>query len=148
MPFPGAVTHYRAGRAGGVCFVAVRDVDPLQLVESILHEATHALDIAWDGSGVLDELRKKLQESAPPVGRNVLHNVPHTLMFVHAAETVRRNIDPTHKHYGDVAGYYAKVPRATGAVRQPWIEYLDGKLSREDALDHMVQSVSSPTGPQ
>lgn len=145
MPYPGAVTQLRPGRAGGVCFVAVRGVEPLQLVETILHEATHALDVVWPETAVLDQLRSKLQAVGPPVDRRDLRDVPHTLMFVHAGETVRRNIDADHRHYGDVSGYYAKVPRATNAVRGPWIDYLDGKTTGDEALERIVDALRTRT---
>jgi len=145
MPYPGAVTQLRPGRVGGVCFVAVRGVEPLQLVETILHEATHALDVVWPETDVFEQLRVKLQAVGPPVDRRDLRDVPHTLMFVHAGETVRRNIDADHRHYGDVSGYYAKVPRATNAVRGPWIDYLDEKTSRDEALERIVDALRSGT---
>src|SRR5262245_3578795 len=57
--WPGAVTHYDdAGR--GVCFVAVDPVPGTQLFETVLHEATHALDIATEESA-LGALRKALE---------------------------------------------------------------------------------------
>jgi hypothetical protein len=97
----------------------------------------------WGDSAVLDQLRGKLQAISPPINRRDLRDVPHTLMFVHAGETVRRNIDADHRHYGDVSGYYAKVPRATNAVRGPWIDYLDGKTSRDEALERIVDALRS-----
>ncbi len=145
MPAPGAVTQLRPGRVGGVCFVAVRDVEPLQLVETVLHEATHALDVVWKETAVLDRLRSKLRAAAAALRPGDLRDVPHTLMFVHAGETVRRNIDPSHRHYGDVSGYYAKLSRATQAVRGPWIDYLDGKIPRDQALDRIVAALGSDT---
>ncbi len=146
MPWPGAVTQLRPARAGGICFVAVRDVEPLQLIETILHESTHALDVVWKEDATLDHLRSKLQAAGPSVDQRDLHDVPHTLMFVHAGETVRRNIDPNHQHYGDVSGYYARLSRATQAVRGPWVDYLDGKASREEALDRIVRSLAPAGG--
>lgn len=140
MMFPGAVTQIRPGRVGGVCFVAVRGIEPLQLVETVLHESTHALDVVWGEDSVFHELRTKLS-AVLPTGSRDLHDVPHTLMFVHAGETVRRIVDPGHRHYGDVSGYYARLGRATKAVRQPWVDYLDGKISREAAVSQMVEAV-------
>ena len=65
-------------------------------------------------------------------------DVPHTLMFVQSAATVRRVLNPAHKDYGDVAGYYAKVPVAARIVRAAWGDYLAGHLTREKAIQQMV----------
>jgi hypothetical protein len=67
-----------------------------------------------------------------------VHDFVHTLMFVQAAGTVRRVLDPGHKDYGDVDGYYAKVPRAAAVVVPAWRDYLDGKISREAAVEKIV----------
>ena len=59
-------------------------------------------------------------------------------MFVQSAESIRRTVDERHEDYGDVAGYYAKVPRAAPLVRSTWKDHLDGKLTREDALERIA----------
>lgn len=146
MPFPGAETNIRPDGAA-VCFVAVRGQDPLQLIETILHESTHALDVVWARGTVLDQLRRLLEEAGDTVRKEDLRYVPHTLMFVHAGETVRRLLDAKHRHYGDVSGYYQKVPRAAEAVRQPWIDYLDGKTTRDAALLRIVNTLEASNQP-
>ena len=138
-PFPGAFTHRaRGGRA--VCFVSARDAAGSQLYETVLHEATHALDVATYGHNVFATLREKLSEAGLSRRDRGLRDVPHTLMFVHTAETVRRVLDPHHEHYGHVSGYYKKVPQATEAVLPPWTDYLDGKITQAAALDRIVQT--------
>ncbi len=144
MPFPGAETDLRPGGKEAVVFIAVRGGDVMQLVETVFHESTHALDVAWpQGVSALDQLRNLLREAGDPIHDHDLRDVPHTLMFVHAGETVRRIMNPRHLHYGDVSGYYQKVPRASEAVRGPWIDYLDGKISRDGALLRMVNTLEA-----
>lgn len=139
MMFPGAVTQILPGRSGGVCFVAVRGVPQWQLVEVVLHESTHAMDVLWGEDSALAKLRTRLSPVLPAGSRN-LDDIPHTLMFVQSGETVRRVLTPKHQHYGDVSRYYSKVYEATKAVREPWMEYLDGKISSDQAIDKIVEA--------
>jgi len=132
-PDPGGFTH-RMRRGGGVCFIAVDGVTELLLCETVLHEAIHALDIASESRPTaLVELRRMLTKAGVERTSPLYRDVPHTLMFVQAGETVRRRIDANHRHYGE-GGYYDKVSEVVAAVRPAWEMYLDGKCSREDAL--------------
>jgi hypothetical protein len=144
-PAPGAVTHRRRG-GGGVCFISADSGAAALLPEIVLHEAIHALDIATaDQDTALQALRKALREAGLDPKDPRSRDVPHTLMFVMAGETVRHVLDPALQHYGDVAGYYAKVPAATAAVRPAWTEYLDGKLTRAAAVARIVtETVKNP----
>jgi hypothetical protein len=110
------------------------------MVETVLHECIHALDISTQSQPTaLQVLRKDLQAAGLAPRSEMMRSVPHTLMFVQAGETVRRLLNPEHKHYGDVAGYYAKVPEAVAAVREPWTAYLDEKLTRDAAIKQIVE---------
>lgn len=143
MMFPEAVTMRRPEGAGGVCFLAVRGVEKFHLIELILHESTHAMDVVWGEDSGLAQLRTKLAAVLPAESRD-LHDIPHTLMFVQSGETVSRLLKKRYKHYGDSSRYYAKVANATKAVMAPWMEYLDGKISREQAFDKMVEAAKQP----
>jgi hypothetical protein len=143
-PWPQGVTHRRPD-GSGVCFVGLNGVQGTQFLETILHESTHALDVAAQGEGgVLDELRARLEKLGYTPRDRELRDAPHTLMFVQAGETVRRLIDPEHKHYGDVAGYYPKVERVARIELRIWREHLDGKLTRAQALEQIVAEVGPP----
>jgi hypothetical protein len=140
-PPPGAVTHRARGNRG-VCFVSTQDLTRMLLMEAMLHEATHALDLATTTTGsVLIDLRNCLVASGFDPQSQAYRDVPHTLMFVQAGETVRRLLDPAHRHYGDISGYYAKVPQATQAVKGAWLSYLDGQTSRQDTIQQIVDEV-------
>ena len=198
-PFPGAVTHRKPG-GGGVCFVSVKDVEGTQLLESVLHEATHALDVLGrpapgeekarespsekgaekdpeegsDGGtekppkkaseepaepvderaaenpelSVLDLLRARLERAGFSRRDPEWRNVPHTLMFVQAGETIRRIVDPKHEHYGVTAKYYDKVRAIADVELAAWTAYLDGKTSREAALEKILASIRDAKSPR
>jgi hypothetical protein len=137
-PWPGGVTYRTPG--GAACFIDTRANGPAVRTEIILHEATHALDVATAGHNVIEQLRQRLAEANVPPRQ--AHDLWHTLMFVQSAETVRRVLDPKHQDYGEVAGYYAKVAAATRAVRPAWTAYLDGQGTRDAALARMVRVFS------
>ncbi|MCK6445415.1 MAG: hypothetical protein L6Q99_03405 [Planctomycetes bacterium] len=138
-PEPGAVTQ-RDDAGRGVCFVSLGAHAGTLLHESILHEALHALDVASPTS-VLTKLRAKLEAAGIGPREREWRDVPHTLMFVQAAETVRRVLAPEHRAYGDVAGYYAKVRSIADLELALWPRRLAGELSTEVALDELVRAV-------
>ena len=59
-PFPGSVTQ-RDDSGRGVCFVSVHGTSGTLLVETMVHELTHAFDVADQGESVLAKLRKLLE---------------------------------------------------------------------------------------
>ena len=139
-PFPGAVTHLGAD-GKGVCFVAVGNAPGSQLFETILHEATHALDVASGNDSALGELRFLLLASGVGQTDKLLRDLPHTLMFVQSAESIRRVIDPAHQDYGEVAKLYARMGPNAEFVRGFWRERLDGKTKSTEALQQIVANV-------
>jgi hypothetical protein len=146
-PFPQAVTHRRRG-GGGICFVGLSELKGLLLCETVLHEATHALDVATRDSGsVLVDLQERLRTAGFGPGTPAYRDVPHTVIFVQAGETVRRLLDSAHRHYGEVCGYYAKVPAAAEAVRAWWPPYLDGAIGHAEVVERIVQHFVQNPGP-
>lgn len=138
-PWPGAFTLSQPS-SKGICFVSI-DRDELQgtaLWEIVLHEATHAFDIDPKGHDLFDEMRDRLEKAGVPRSNRLFRNVPHTVMFVQAAETIRRFVNPAHKHYGDISGYYGRMGEAGEIVRNTWTNHLDGKIDREEAIRIMV----------
>jgi len=153
QPFPGAVTHVSPA-GSGVCFVSVQSNKGTQLLEIILHESTHALDIATPAAdppangGVLDELRARLEKAGFTRKDPDFRDVPHTLMFVQAGETIRRLVDGAHEHYGVVAGYYDKVRVVADLELPVWKDHLDGKSTRAEALDRIVSGLLTARKPK
>lgn len=142
-PSPGGVT-YRT-RSGSECVVAVSGLSPSLLAEIVLHEASHALDVAtMRQPTALMQLRHTLQaagvDSTDPRHRDIWH----TIMFIQSAETIRRIVDPSHLDYGEHAGYYTRVRNIADVQRPIWKSYLNEQITLQDALDAIVRELTQP----
>ncbi|HLL74875.1 MAG TPA: hypothetical protein VK421_06385 [Pyrinomonadaceae bacterium] len=151
--YPGAFTNYT--RDSILSIVSVKTFPGTLLEENVLHEALHSLDVVagagqQGGTGarsIFAELRDRLRKAG--VSERDLQDAAHFIVFVTAAEAVRQIIDPAHKHYGDVQNVYTRLPRSAPVV-PVWRDYLGGKLTRERALDLMIEKVprAEPPKPQ
>jgi hypothetical protein len=90
---------------------------------------------------VLDLLRARLEKAGFTRRDKEWREVPHTLMFVQAGETIRRVVDPKHEPYGVVAKYYDKVRPIADVEIPAWTAYLDGKTTREEAVEKILAAV-------
>lgn len=138
-PFPGAFTMRSQGNPFSV--VALEGEPDSQWVEIVVHESIHGLDDLTGEGSVLAELRRRLAQ-VPGADPGEIRNFVHTIMFVQPASTVRRILDPSHKDYGDAAGYYNRADRAATVVVPAWRDYLDGKITREAAVERIVKGFS------
>lgn len=128
---PGAFTSL-SDVTGAVCFVGVEKLRGTSLLETIVHEATHAMDGPTSRSGsVLDRLR----------GAVANRDVWHSLIFVQAGETIRRLVDPSHVHYGVTHTYYDRVP-SSKPVLEHWVAHLDGESDADTAIERIAAASS------
>ncbi|WP_197041564.1 hypothetical protein [Chondromyces apiculatus] len=137
-PRPQGFTFRRPG-GRTLSVIAVEGRPELLVLETVLHEAIHALEVHSGGRGsALDQLRARLGAGgvtdADPLSREAIHG----LIFIQAGETVRRLVDPSHRHYGEVAGVYAKAQRSASVELPIWKDYLDGKLTRDAAIERIA----------
>ncbi len=144
-PWPGAETMLDTQGRGvsfvGVSFIAAGSAPDSQFFEIVLHEVTHTLDVASGEASVFGELRARLGAAGLDPRDRRLHDLPHTLMFVQAAESIRRVIDPAHVDYGEIQKVYARSGPGSEDLRGFWRDHLDGKLTRAEALDLIVASL-------
>lgn len=118
------------------------------LAETVLHESTHALDVASRGDqDAFTVLRAKLEERG--IGREDprYRSVPHLIMFVQSEETMRRVYDPGHLAYGDtqrgdIAPLYQRNGQAAVIVRREWRRHLDGEIDLDTALERIAEQVA------
>ncbi len=139
---PGAMTYYlRGDQPVAVVEVGSGEADGL-LLETLLHESTHALDIASKGDdNAFDQLRARLLERGLVRSDAGFHDVPHTLMFVQAAATMRRVYDPEHVAYGDATDLYERSGAIATVENGIWPRFLNGELAREEALHQIVDAL-------
>lgn len=141
-PWPGGFTMWGKSSSStrGICLLSVEANKGSLLLESLLHEAIHALDLETKGTGnILIELQNRLLKAGYTRSDRDFEQAAHFLVFVQTAETVRRMLDPSHRHYGEVKGVYARLPLVAKVELPTWTAYLDGKISREEALNRIVE---------
>lgn len=141
MPAPGAITH-RGDDERGVCFVSVTGMSGSKLWETVIHEATHALDLACDDDA-FDALRRALEKGGNGPRDRVWRDAPHALMFVVSAETVRRVLDPDHEDYGETDGVYDRIGPAAEAVRKVWSDPANGSATLPERVHRIVAELSA-----
>ena len=138
-PWPGGFTMWGKDETRGVCVISVATYDGPELFTAVLHEAIHALDLETKGKGnVLVELRGRLLKAGFKEDDLVARHGPHMLVFIQSSETVRRYLDQSYEPY--TKGVFTRPGlQPLVKVELPiWTAYLDGKISREQALDQMV----------
>lgn len=139
-PWPGAFTHRRRG-GGGVCFVAIEEPLP-DLVEAVVHETVHALDLSTPGPGsLLVELRQALGDAGVPP--RAVHDWAHTLFFLEAGACVRAVVDPEHVDYGDRTTLYARSRPQVDVERPLWAAYVAGEMERPALIAAIVEAADA-----
>jgi hypothetical protein len=140
-PWPGGFTMWGKDETRGVCVISITAYDGPQLFTAVLHEAIHALDLETKGSGnVLVELCARLLQEGFKENDLAVRHGPHMLVFIQSSETVKRLLDRSFQPYAE--GIFTRPGlQPLVKVELPiWTAYLDGKITREQAIDQMVQA--------
>jgi hypothetical protein len=138
-PWPAAFTAQGKLSAHGVCLVNVGALPGAKLLDAILHESIHAIDAETNGEGnALIEFRSRLLKAGFDEHGRIVRDAPHMLVFIQSAETVRRFLDASYLPYTE--GVFARPGiQPLVKIELPiWRAYLDGKVSRENALNQIV----------
>ncbi len=135
-PWPGGFTLWHSDER--IIVISVEDHKGSTLLETLLHEAIHALDVESKGkNNVLVEVHNRLLKAGLTDQDQAVRHGPHWLVFIQAGETVRRFLDISHQHYGQEL--YIRLQRMSRSdVLAIWTAFLDGKLSRTDAVNEIV----------
>lgn len=145
-PWPGAMT-FRAPGGGGVSVVGLEGQAGSTLVEVALHEILHTLDeLGADQETLLQRVRASLAAAGLSETDRRRRDAAHLLFFVHAADTVRRFVDPGHVDYGESAGLYARLGPYARVVRALWPRYVAGELDA-DGFVTLVTAAVLDSGP-
>jgi hypothetical protein len=138
-PWPGGFTMWGKDETRGVCVISITAHKGAQLLTTVLHEAIHAFDLETKGKGnVLVELRERLLQAGFKADDLVVQHAPHLLVFIQSSETVKRYLDPSFQPYNE--GVFSR-PALQWLVKVEvpiWTSYLDGKISRDEALNRIV----------
>lgn len=142
MPaFPSALTATGKETNHGVCVLNTMASQGSGLFSALLHEAIHALDAETSGSGnVLIEFQNLLLKARFDKNDFVFRNAPHFLVFIQSVETVRRFLDSSYQPYDQGVFVRPGLVPLVSVEKPVWIDYLDGKLSRVEALTMMVDA--------
>lgn len=146
LTFRGASGKGMYGPGGkAVCFVRIEHqenrrtrhrLEPIhgsRWLEVVVHEAIHALDMGTLSSEntVPVEVRRRLREKETDADA-----LWHFLLRVQAHEAIRRFVDPKHQLESH-SNFEDRIESLKSL--QPWLDYLDGKISRSMAIDAIVQ---------
>jgi hypothetical protein len=152
-PWPGGFTMWGKDATRGVCVISVTAYQGPQLMTTVLHEAIHAFDLETKGTGnVLVELRDRLLKAGFKADEAVVQHAPHLLVFIQSSETVRRYLDSSFQPYSEGVFSRAALQPLVRVELPIWISYLDGKITRDEALNQIVagfvQARSNATAPK
>jgi hypothetical protein len=140
-PWPGGFTMWGKDESRGVCLLSITALQGSELITAILHEVIHALDLETKGTGnVLVDLQARLVKAGFAADDIVVRHGPHMLVFIQSSETVRRHIDPSYQPYGEGVFVRPGLQPLVKVELPIWTEYLDGKISRDNALNKMVDA--------
>src|ERR1700752_426214 len=138
---PGAFTAWGDDHSG-LCIVSIGTIKGTSLLDAILHEAIHALDLETEKDNVLTQLGEQLLKAGFAETDLIVRHGPHMLVFIQSAETVRRYLEPTYEPYS--SGVFVREGlKPIVKVELPiWQAYLEGKISRDEAVTQMVSEFS------
>jgi hypothetical protein len=140
-PWPGGFTMWGKDKSRGVCVLSVTTYQGSRLITALLHEAIHALDLETKGKGnVLVELRDRLLQAGFAADDEVVRHGPHMLVFIHSSETIRRHVDSSYQPYNEGIFVRSGIEPMVKVELPVWTAYLDGKISRDEALKQMVDA--------
>ena len=138
-PWPGGFTLWAKDETRGVCVISITAYQGPQLLTTVLHEAIHALDLETKGKGnVLVELRERLLKAGFKTDDAVVQHAPHLLVFIQSSETVKLYLDPSFEPYSEGIFIRPALQRFVKVQLPIWTSYLDGKISRDEALTQIV----------
>jgi hypothetical protein len=142
IPAPGAAT-YRDSSGRAVSVVGVGALDGLDLVETVLHEALHAVDaMSSKDATALNRLRTALTDAG--VAPRTAADCVHAVIFAQAAATVRRIADSAHTPVGaKPAGAYSRMTPQARETVAIWTAHCDGTIDTSTAIARIVAAAKA-----
>lgn len=142
-PYPGIFAADARGHASA-SFVRVRGITGGALVETILHEALHAIDelTVREPSTAMNALRAALARRGLDESDSDVEMAVNTVTFAEAASLVRRYVEPAHRPMGE-SGFYTLYPPAP-AIVAAWDRHVSAGDSLDDTADAIAKAVAPP----
>lgn len=141
-PAPGAATYRSVD--GGVCVIGVRSFKDDELFESLLHEATHAMDDAdTSGDNMLGRVRKALSSRGVSPTDPLMRDVPHAMIFAAAEHRAKLILGKDYVPFGVAHGAYERMGRVATVVRDAWTRYVAGKATADATVEAIVSGVTA-----
>ncbi|MCW5835189.1 MAG: hypothetical protein KIS78_22505 [Labilithrix sp.] len=123
-------------------FVRVHGLEGGALVETVLHEALHAIDeLTVRSPTAMNTLRAALTRDAGDETNPSVEMAVNTVTFAEAASLVRRFVDPRHRPLGE-SGFYTLFPPAP-AIVEAWNRRIAG-ADLDATAEAIAQAVAGP----
>ena len=140
-PVIGAIEAGAWGKTpqGFYIVIPVRGRPTLILLENIIHELTHLLEVnqVQGTNSILARLRHKGAGADPAT----LESFIHGLVAWNAGEMIKRFIDPRHKAVVDLSPEsLMKMEPYLPIYTTSWVSYLEGKASADQTVDAMIEA--------
>ena len=112
-------------------------------LEMVLHESSHAVVGVTEGA-----VGPEIEAAAAALGVRPPRQLWHAVLFYTSGELTRRALEARavpYRTYAHDGGLYDGAFRGTlEAIETHWQAWLDGELSREEAIRRMVQGAGEP----
>ena len=112
-------------------------------LEMVLHESSHAVVGVTEGA-----IGPEIEAAAAALGVRPPRQLWHAVLFYTSGELTRRALEARavpYRTYAHDGGLYDGAFRGTlEAIETHWQAWLDGELSREEAIRRMVQGAGEP----
>lgn len=137
MPSPGAAT-FRATGGRAISVVGVELLEGSDLVETVLHEVLHAVDVqSAQRPTVLQQLRAALTNAGVPARNSA--DCLHAVIFAQAAATVKRVADAAHEPVGAKPnGPYSRMSPPARETVNIWTDHAEGRIDLATAIAQIV----------
>ena len=117
-----------------------RDAQGYAALEVLVHEASHTPQM-------IAPLREALNAAYRDLGAEPPDDLWHLFLFVTSGDAVRRTLEAEgiggYEHYGDRTGLYERGAwkTRTPLLAEPWLDFLDGEITREEALARIAEAI-------
>ena len=127
---------------GVLVVIGCNRFEGMDFEEVLIHETIHALDAMESNVGMFVTLRRELAEAK--VDQSVIEQIVHTMVFMHAAEAVRKSVNVDHKDVGDTFGIYKSgIQKHVDLLREPLRKYWASEITLEQLSKQVMKALGT-----